>query len=444
MVTQAGYPPGPNGLPLVGNTVDLSRDILGFYERLRDTYGRVASYRVFGTDACMVADPGAIQRILLDDHDAFEKGEVLARNLDDAMGEGLFVTGGDQWRNQRSQVQPAFYRERLTTYVPRMRDTASRTVRGWSDGTVVDVTGAMTETTMDALGRTLFGVDVTDEPVVAEASEAILDRFDTGRLSSFLPAAVPTPTNRRYRRQLDRLRALVDELAERRREQLPADRGDDLLSILVGFVEAGDLTTAEFRDNMVTFLFAGHETTALGLTYALLCLARDPERQARVHAEVTDVCDGSVAASDLPELERTGRAIDEALRLYPPVYMMFREAARDVELAGYEVPAGTTLVLPQWVVHRDPAWWDDPETFRPERFAGDDDRPEYAHFPFGGGPRHCIGMRFARMEMKTVLATVLRRFELELASDPEPDLLPSSNLKPNEAVEVRVHERGET
>jgi cytochrome P450 len=444
MSTEERYPPGPRGLPVVGSTVDLSRDVFAFFEGLREEYGRVASYQVFGTDACMVAHPNAIQRVLLDEHEAFEKGEVLRRNLADAMGEGLFVTGGDQWRNQRTQVQPAFYRDRLNTYVPAMRATAEGTVEQWRDGMVVDVNDRMTATSMDVLGRTLFGVDVTENPVVSEASDAILARFDTSRFWSFLPDRLPTPTNRRYRRELGELRTFVDELAHQRREQQPENRGDDLLSILVEFVDASDLTREEFRDNMVTFLFAGHETTGLGLTYTLLCLAQHPDEQAELRAEVDSVREGPVTADDLPELERMENAIDEALRLYPPVYMFFREATRDVELQGYDVPAGTTLVLPQWAVHRDPMWWDDPEAFRPDRFAGNTDRPEYAYFPFGGGPRHCIGMRFARMEMKTVLATILGEYTLELASDPDPDLIASTNLKPGEAIEIELHERDDT
>lgn len=440
MSLDVSYPPGPRGLPVIGNTVDLSRDIFAFFEELRDEYGRVASYEVFGTDACMVAHPDAIQQVLLDDHGAFEKGAVLTRNLADAMGEGLFVTGGDQWQNQRTQAQPAFYRNRLNTYVPEMRVTAEETVEQWHDEMVVDVNDRMTETTMDVLGRTLFGVDVTENPVVSEASDAILARFDTSRFWSFLPDRLPTPTNRRYRRKLDELQTFVDELAQQRRQQPPENRGDDLLSILVGFLEASDLTQEELRDNMVTFLFAGHETTALGLTYTLLCLAQHPEEQAKLHEEIDTVCDGAVSAEDLPELEQTERVIDEALRLYPPVYMFFREATRDVELEGYHIPQGTTLVLPQWAVHRDPAWWDDPKAFRPDRFAGDADHPEYAYFPFGGGSRHCIGMRFARMEMKTVLATILDEYSFELFSDPDPDLIASTNLKPGEPIEIELQE----
>jgi len=440
MSTEASYPPGPRGLPVIGNTVELSRDIFAFFEELRDEYGRIASYEVFGTDSCMVAHPDAIQQVLLDDHEAFEKGEVLTRNLADAMGEGLFVSGGEQWQSQRTQVQPAFYRDRLNTYVPEMRATAEETVKQWHNGRVVDVNDTMTATTMDVLGRTLFGVDVTENPIVSEASDAILARFDTSRFWSFLPDRLPTPTNRRYRQKLDELQQFVDTLAQQRRQQQPENRGDDLLSILVGFVEASDLTVEEFRDNMVTFLFAGHETTALGLTYTLLCLAQHPDEQATLRSEVDSVCDGSVTAGDLPELERMEHVIDEALRLYPPVYMFFRETTRDVTLQGYDIPAGTTLVLPQWAVHRDPEWWEDPGAFRPDRFAGESDHPEYAYFPFGGGPRHCIGMRFARMEMKTVLATIISEYSFELASDPEPDLIASTNLKPDEPIKIELQE----
>jgi cytochrome P450 len=443
MSSDLSYPPGPRGLPVIGNTVDLSRDIFAFFEELRDEYGHVASYEVFGTDACMIAHPDAIQQVLLDDHETFEKGEVLTRNLADAMGEGLFVTDGDQWQNQRTQVQPAFYRNRLNTYVPEMRATAEETVEQWRDGMVIDVNDQMTKTTMDVLGRTLFGVDVTENPVVSEASDAILARFDTSRFWSFLPDRLPTPTNRRYRRKLNELQTFVDELAQQRRQQPPENRGDDLLSILVGFLEASDLTQEELRDNMVTFLFAGHETTALGLTYTLLCLAQHPEEQAKLHEEIDTVCDGAVTTEDLPELEQTERVTDEALRLYPPVYMFFREATRDVELKGYHIPEGTTLVLPQWAVHRDPAWWDDPKAFRPNRFTGDTDHPEYAYFPFGGGPRHCIGMRFARMEMKTVLTTILNDYTFELASNLNPDLIASTNLKPGEPIQIELHKRDE-
>jgi|SRR6056297_1111983 len=441
MRTKKNRPPGPDGLPVVGNAVEFSRDTFGFFEQLRNEYGQVASYDVFSTDACLIADPELIREILLDDHDIYQKGNLLTRSLGNAMGEGLPLTEGEQWERLRTHIQPVFYRDRLDTYVPAMRATAAATIDGWSDGTVVDVSDVMTKTTIGVLGRTLFGVDVADEPIIPEASEAILARFDTSRLRSFLPDYVPTPMNRRYKRKLDQLREFVDELSQERRNHDPDERGDDLLSILVGLVETGDVSWEELRDNMIAFLFAGHETTALGLTYTLLCLAQHPDEQARIRAEVDATCDGDIVAADVPDLERTGRAIDEALRLYPPVYFFFREPTQDVDLSGYEIPEGTTLVLPPWVVQHDPTWWDEPETFRPERFAGESDRPEYAYFPFGGGPRHCLGMRFARIEMQIVVASILRHYELELVSEPDPELITSSTLKPKEPIEIRVHER---
>ncbi len=441
MSSKRNYPPGPDGLPIVGNTVEFSRDTIGFFEELRDEYGQIASYVLFGTDACMVADPESIREVLLENNDVYAKGDVLIQSLGEAMGEGIPLIEGERWERQRDHIQPVFYRSRLDTYVPAMRTTAATIIDGWSDGTVVDVYDAMSRTTMGVLGRTLFGVDVADEPVIAEASKAILDRFDTSRFWSFLPDRIPTPTNRRYRREINQLRQFVEELAQQRRNYAPDERGDDLLSILVGLVETGDLSWDELSDNMIAFLFAGHETTALGLSYTLLCLAQRPDEQARIRAEVDSTCDGEIVAADLPALERTERAIDEALRLYPPVYFFFREPTQDVNLSGYEIAKGTTLVLPAWVVQHDPKWWDEPEAFRPERFAGESDQPEYAYFPFGGGPRHCLGMRFARLEMRIVIASILDRYELELVSDPDPDLITSSTLKPEEPIKIRVHER---
>ncbi|WP_396613939.1 cytochrome P450 (plasmid) [Haloferax sp. S1W] len=441
MNTKEDHPPGPDGLPVVGNTVEFSRDTFAFFEQLRKEYGRIASYDVFSTDACMVADPESIREVLLDDHDTYKKGDLLTRSLGDAMGEGLPLAEGERWERQRNHIQPVFYRNRLDTYVPAMRATAAETIDGWGDGTVVDIYDAMTKTTIGVLGRTLFGVDVADEPVIAEASEAILARFDTSRFWSFLPDRIPTPTNRRYKRELSRLREFVDKLAQQRGNLAPDERGNDLLSILVGLLETGDVSWDELRDNMIAFLFAGHETTALGLTYTLLCLAQNPDEQARIRTEVNSTCDGDIVAADISDLERTEQAIDEALRLYPPVYFFFREPTQDVNLSGYEISEGTTLVLPSWVVHHDPRWWDEPEEFRPGRFAGESDRPEYAYFPFGGGPRHCLGMRFARTEMQIVIASILRRYELELVSDPDPDLITSSTLKPGNPVEICVHEQ---
>lgn len=316
MSTEGRFLSGSTGVPVVGDTVDLSRDIFGFYEQLQEEYGRIASYQVFGTNACMIADPDAIERILLETTRVTRR-EMSSLKPFDAMGEGLFLTDGAQWQRQRTATQPAFYRERLNTYVPVMRATAESTINEWLDGNVVELHEAMTQTTIDVLGRTLFGVNVANKPVVAEASAAILARTNTNRFWSFLPTSVPTPTNIRYKRELDRLRGFVDDLATQRREQSPEARGDDLLSILIRFTETSEFDWEELRDNIITFLFAGHETTALGLTSTLLCLARDHDEQARVRDEIETICDGPVTAEDLSDLEHSRQSMSRCACIRP-------------------------------------------------------------------------------------------------------------------------------
>ena len=435
--------PGPSGIPVIGQARRMMTDILGFHERLQADYGDFVRFHVMGTDFCAVTDPEAIRRILIGESDDYEKGELARKQIGGFLGEGIFFAEGDRWRRQRKHIQPVFFRERLDAYVPTIRDEAERLANRWHVETVVDLEASMLETTLRILGRTLFGVSVEDEPVLQEVTPAILARFDTTSVHAYLPDSAPIPAIRRYRRGTDRLHEFIEELMVKTRERPPEARGDDLLSILVGLVEADVLSETEARDNLVTFLFAGHETSAHGLTFTLCELARNRDKQEAIHEEVASVLDGtSPSASELSALERTERAIDEGLRLYPPAYLTFREPIRDVELGGYTIPAGTTLSIPQWVVHRDARWWEDPETFRPDRFATEhSDRPEYAYFPFGGGPRHCIAMRFALVEMKIVVATLLSRFDVSFAGLSAFDVVAASNLRLGEPVHLEVRDR---
>ena len=435
--------PGPNGLPVIGQARPMRADILGFHERLQEDYGDVAHYHVMGTDFCSVTDPVTIRRILIGESDDYEKGELARKQIGGFLGEGIFFAEGDQWRRQRKHIQPVFFRERLDTYVPTIWNEAEQLTDRWRDSETVNLEVAMVETTLRILGRTLFGISVEDEPVLREVTPAILARFDTTKAHAFLPDSAPIPTIRRYRRGIDRLHEFIEDLMTTQRDIPPGERGHDLLSILVGLVEAGVLSEIEARDNLVTFLFAGHETSAHGLTFTLCELARNREAQDAIHEELASVLTGHVpTARELGKLERVERAIDEGLRLYPPAYLTFREPIRDVELGEYTIPAGTTLSIPQWVVHRDSRWWDDPETYRPERFTDThSDRPEYAYFPFGGGPRHCIAMRFALMEMKIVIATLLSRYELAFVGQPDFSVEAASNLRLKAPAFLTARER---
>jgi cytochrome P450 len=452
-------PSGPDGLPLVGNAHALAADALGFYERNAAEHGGVFRYDVFGTESYLVSDPAAVRRVLVDDHDRYEKGEMPRDRLGSLLGDGLFLAEGDAWRDQRTAVRSAFFREQVAAYGDAMVDHARETVDEWEDGGVVEIDAAATDYAFAVLATSLLGPDVEAErDTVRAAATSITERYDTTRLTSFLPEWVPTATNRRYRRRLATLRDSVRDLvAERRAAGPPANpaEADDLLGTLVAAAEVGALDDDELVDNAVTFLFAGHETSALGLTYTLYSLASNPAVQERVAAEVAAL-DGPPTPAAVRDCPRLTAAVDEALRLYPPVHSFFREPTAPVTLGGYRIPEGVVLTLSPWTVHRDERWWDDAEQFRPGRWLretadgvvhGDDspgpavgERPEYAYFPFGGGPRHCIGMRFARQELRLATAVCLRRCRLEAVTD-DLEVRASANTRPANPVRVRVHDR---
>ena len=454
-------PAGPDGLPVLGNVHSLADDALAFYEGVAAEYGGVARYDVLGTEAYLLTDPDAIRQVLVDDHGRYVKGEMPREQLGSLLGEGLFLSEGEQWREQRDAVRSAFFRERIEAYGDAMIENAREAADSWDDGEVVDVHAASTDYAFAVLAESLLGDDVDGErETVRAAAASITERFDTARLSSFLPEWVPTPTRRRYHRRLDALRETIRELvAERRAADPPTNpaAAADLLGTLVAAAEMGAIDDEELVDNAVTFLFAGHETSALGLTYTLYGLADRPELQDRIRAEVADLDDGLSAAAirDCPTLSA---AVDEALRWHPPVHTFFREPTEPVTLGGYSVPEGVVLNLSPWTVHHDDRWWDDPDSYRPERWLhetddgvvhGDDtsgpavgDRPEYSYFPFGGGPRHCIGMRFARQELRLATAVLLQWFDLSRITE-ELTLQASANTRPADPVRLRVRRRAQ-
>jgi len=460
-----GDVPGPDGLPLAGNTIEFLRDPLAFYERCGAYDSDIVRYAIGGDTGFMLTDPADIERVLVTDDAHFGRASLTQDTLGQIADGGLFLLEGDEWQRHRTALQPSFYRERIETYADMMARFADERADEWAGGlatghSTVAVSAEMRSLTLEILAKTLLDVDIRErESAIRDAAGVISERFDAGSLSAYLPLWVPTPANRRCKRAVAAFDEAIAEMVAQRR----ASDGefDDLLSILLS-LDLGDgtdgdttsLSETEIRDHLFTFLFAGHETTALTLSYATFLLATNPEKQARLHDELDAALDGRPGATDLFELDYLDNVVDEALRLYPPAYTVFREPTRDVAFQGYRVPEGSLVSLPQWVVHRDERWFADPDSFRPERWAdegadGDESgaadtdagRPEYAYFPFGGGSRHCIGMRFALMETKLVLATLARRFRFETVTEPPLDLSMQITLQPTDPIEVGLAAR---
>ena len=432
--------PGPDGLPLVGSTISIARDGLGFENRLRE-YGDLVTYRAFGQTFVVVYDPEIVETVLVSRNEAFEKGDFEQGLGDIVAPEGLAFTEGDQWRRQRLALQSSFTPDRIETYAEAMVGATASMVDEWENGSVVELQDAFSTLTLRILTRALFDLELDSEggAIVRRAAESIEGYIDNLGLLSILPEWVPTRTERRHERAMADLDDFVETLIEERRGD--TDGRDDLLSLLVGadYPDGTTLTPAEVRDQLVTFLFAGHATTATALTYACWLVAGHPEIQDRLATEV-EVLDGDPTVADLGNLAFTERVVRESLRLYPPIYAFYRQPREPVVLGGYRVDPTVTLQLPVYSLHRDGRYWSDPESFRPDRWRDrDDDRPEYAYFPFGGGPRHCIGMRFAMVELQLALATMVRHVEFERVTT-DLDLSMGLTLDPGE-VKMRVRRR---
>ncbi|MFB6151892.1 MAG: cytochrome P450 [Haloarculaceae archaeon] len=436
-MSRADQPPAPDGLPVVGNALAFARDPFGAMDAWADL-GDVVHLNFPGRSLYMVTDPTLVEQVLVGDQAAFTIGREQRETFEGIEDDAVTAATGERWRRLRTGLQPAFSWSGIEGYGDRMGEIAADHARSWEAGERFDLLGEMRLLTLRVIADTLLGVDVEgDEPVVLDAADALVDWADFRRAGHLLPDWVPTPTDRRFDRAVDRLDEYVaNVLAE-------SDPGEgNVLSVLLAARERGDLSTAEVRDNLTGLLLAGHDTTAVALTYAWYELDRHPGVRESLRAEVEAVVgEGTPGADDFDALERTRNAVRETLRLYPPTWSVSREATEPVSLGGYDLPAGTQLILPQWVLHRDGRFWDDPETFDPSRWERDADRPEYAFFPFSGGPRHCIGMRFARLELAVTLAAIVDRVDLDVTADGPLSFAPSLSLRPETEITATVRRR---
>lgn len=443
-------PPGPTGVFGTRNILRFVQDPLKLMRSMRDEYGDVVEMRVAGEPWFLLSHPDDIEYVIVKKAKSMKR-DAYASVLERTLGLGLLTSEGELWKRQRKLMSQAFTPRRIQTYA----ETMSRVTAGgvhWHDGREIDLHEEMSRITMEVVAAVLFGAGIDAETIrtVGESME-VINAFYANSPEAVLklPEWVPTPRNRKMATAVRRIDAVLYEIIAERRRQARAgdDQPDDLLGTLLRAVDddgATGMTDGQLRDEAITLFLAGHETTALTLAYALMLLGQYPEVERRLAAELDEVLAGRLPdASDVKKLPYTEWVIKEAMRLYPPAWTTGREVVEEVEVRGFRLPKGSQLLLSQWIVHRDPRFFPDPEAFEPERWSPERSKglPKYAYFPFGGGPRVCIGNHFAMMEAILILAIVVQRYHLELVPDQRLRLAPSVTLRPKRGIRAVVRHR---
>lgn len=443
--------PGPRGSFLSGLARELKRDQLGTYERAMAEHGDVVRLDAgppgLRLSLYLVTHPDGVQRVLSDGSDGYTKGTPFYREIAALLGDGLLTSEGARWRQQRRTLAPLFTPRRIARYVAAMAEEAERLAQRWTGSNApVDLHDDMTEYTLRVVGRVLFGADVDDAvPVIRDVFPVLsADAWRRGVNPLRLPRRWPTPAQRRAAAAQRALYQVVDAIIDQR-GRAPLD-GDDLISLLLAARDpetGAPLSNHDIRDQIVIFLLAGHETTATTLTFALYLLGHHEEAQRRVQREADDVLGtSSPTADDVGRLGSTTMAIKEAMRLYPPAYATGRVAVSGDHIGGYDIPPNSAVLVSPWATHRRPDFWPDPERFDPERFCPEAGSAQhrYAYFPFGGGPRVCIGNHFAMAEAVIATAVLLRACTLR--TDPAPVALTTGiTLRPAGPVWCAVSAR---
>jgi cytochrome P450 len=438
--------PGPRGLPLFGSLFDLARDPLAFVTQVSREHGGIACYYMGTARNWLVTDPAGIEAVLVQHKDLMHK-DVITNGLSRMLGQGLVTSENPLWKQQRKLAAPSFQPRHLAAYGQAMVQAAQRNRATLAPGPR-DVHADMTAITLEIVLRTLFGSETAAGEKVAETVEIFMAAFEheVRSVQRLLPAWVPTPGRARIARCRSEIVARLDAVVAARRAA--GEEGDDLLGRLLAArdEDQNGMSDEQLRDEMVTLFLAGHETTALNLSFALWLLAQHPEIQAELAEERRVALAGRAAGpGDLGKLVLHDAVIQEAMRLYPPAWMMGRTPTAPVEILGHRVLPGEQILLPQWVVHRDPKFWPEPERFLPSRWLGDPSPasklPRFAYFPFGGGPRVCIGNHFAKLEAVLVLATWLEGRVLGPAPGATLELMPAVTLRPRTGVQVQITPR---
>lgn len=428
--------PGPRGIPLLGSWAPMRwQGMLKFWTGVWRDYGDVAHVKMGPIDTHLIVHPEHVHNVLVRNRDNYARG-ILVRRVRVLFGAGLLTSEGELWMRQRRLMQPIFQPTTVPRFAQIMLDAAASVVADWQarpQPQRIPLNAEMMDLTRGVITEAMFSVNMDQQ--LQEVGEALsyIPRLIRKRATALLnlPLFLPVPTNLRFHRSLQTIDAFIEATIAHRRamEQGHEQAPDDLLSLLLRArdteTDGRGMSDQQVHDELLTIFIAGHETSAQVLTWLWYILATHPEVEQQLHAELESVLHGHPATlADLPKLIYTKMVIDEALRLYPPAPMYAREAVADDEMGGFRIPAGSAIMLSPYITHRHPAFWDDPEQFRPERFAaGREPRLVEGYFPFGGGPHVCIGKHFALLEITLALTTLAQRFRLHL--------LPGQHVRPH-------------
>lgn len=422
------------------------RGPLVFFQKLAQ-YGDISYFKLGPQEVFFLNHPDLIKEVLVTNNDNFMKGLALQR-AKRLLGEGMLTSEGEFHRRQRRLAQPAFHRARIASYAAVMTDYAARLRERWRDGATLDISEEMMNLTLAIVGKTLFDADVvSDSKDVGAAMNVALDLFNTITIPFFnLLQKLPLPQVRRFDAAKAKLDAIIYRLIEERRAA-GKDRGDLLSMLLLAQDEEGDgdgMTDEQLRDEAMTIFLAGHETTANMLTWTWYLLSQNPDAETKLHAEIDEVLGARLPTfADVPRLRYTEMVLAESMRLYPPAWAVGRLSLGDCEIGGYPVPKRSLVLMSQYVMHRDARYFPDPLRFNPQRWTATarQSRPPFSYFPFGGGPRRCIGEGFAWMEGTLLTATLAQQWQMRLVPNHLVALRPVITLRPKYGMRMTVTRR---
>ncbi len=440
-------PPGLSAFELFRAKKRLRKHTLEAFMDLALNHGHIFCFRGLWL-TFTVLHPDHIEHVLQFNSRNYLRGRSY-RVLREAAGNGLFVSEGEFWRRQRRLAQPAFHRERISSFGKAFTDSALEMVSRWDKANQkqepIELFTEMSQLTLRIVGKTLFSTDLREQTEVMGRMMEIGSEYAIKRMWKFikLPETLPTQANRRYRAAMRDGDRVIYEIIDDRRRQAKTD-ANDLLAMLMSAQdeESGEgMSDKQLRDEAFSLMVAGHETSALALTWAWYLISKHPEVEKKLDEELATVLNGrEPTVEDLPRLTYTARIIQETLRLYPPVYGLGRTAIDDDKIGGYHVPAKSEVVILPYITHRHPDFWDEPDKFDPDRFAPDraTSRLRYAYFPFGGGPRQCIGNNFAMMECQLILATAAQKYRLRPVAGHKVEHDPSVTLRPRYGIRMNL------